>query len=633
MVLLSPIGCVMLAGAFFALAGIRHARAASPRLTPLLAVTVVACLAAAVVGEARLPEIVTDGVKRMHPANRPPILFSRWSPVFRVDVLESPLFKHVGLALIHDGAVGSILPNVGADPGLLDGFFQKDSRALPLAVVEPEPTVTIIGSAGGSEILTARHLGAARVTGVELNPVTISLLTSHFRDFTGRMTDDPRVRLVNAEGRAYFDGTTERSDLIWFVAPDSYAAMNAATSGAYVLSESYLYTVEMIESALAHLEPRGVVCAQFGEINFPEKPNRTTRYLTTAREAFRRAGITDFSRHVLVATNPGYLFTTSTILLRREPFEPADVERLAAKAATTGSELRFARRPTEPDHPVTAAITLAPAELERWYDGYAWNVRPITDDAPFFWHFIGFPAAFRSALYPGPSATEEGLGERLLLVLLALVTAFAAVALLVPLVVRRTLWRAIPHKLDAGLYFASLGLGFMFFEVTLIQRLTLFLGYPTYALTVTLFALLVSTGIGSLLSERAVAARDRTVLRIGVVLIGLVLFYLFALGPLTARLGGAAFPLRVVVAVLVLFPLGLCLGMFMPLGLRSVAALTPHADAYVAWAWAVNGFFSVVASVLATMLSMTFGFTTVMVIALAIYGVAIVSLRRIPARL
>jgi hypothetical protein len=336
---------------------------------------------------------------------------------------------------------------------------------------------------------------------------------------------------------------------------------------------------------------------------------------------------------VLVATNPGYLFTTSTILLRKEPFEPADVERLAAKAATTGSELRFAGRPTEPDHPVTAAITLAPAALERWYDGYAWNVRPITDDAPFFWHFIGFPEAFRSALYPGPSATEEGLGERLLLVLLALVTGFAAVALLVPLVVRRTLWRAIPHKLDAGLYFASLGLGFMFFEVTLIQRLTLFLGYPTYALTVTLFALLVSTGIGSLLSERAVAARDRTLLGIGVVLVGLVLFYLFVLGPLTARLGGAAFPLRVGVAVLVLFPLGLCLGMFMPLGLRSVAALTPHADAYVAWAWAVNGFFSVVASVLGTMLSMTFGFTTVMVIALAIYGVAIVSLRRIPARL
>jgi spermidine synthase len=541
------------------------------------------------------------------------------------------MFRHVGLALIHDGAVGSILPNLGADPGLLTSYFEKDPRALPLAVVDPHPTVTIIGSAGGSEIVTARHLGATRVTGVELNPVTVSLLTTHFRDFTGRITDDAGVRLVNAEGRAYFEGTSERSDLVWFVAPDSYAAMNAATSGAYVLSESYLYTVEMLETAFAHLELGGIVCAQFGEINYAEKPNRTIRYLTTAREAFRRIGITDFSRHVLVATTPGYLFTTSTILLRREPFEPVHVERLTAKATAIGSEVRFAGRPTEPDHPVTAAITLAPADLERWYATYPWNVRPITDDAPFFWHFIGFRRAFRSALFPGPSATEEGLGERLLLVLLALVTTFATVALLVPLFVRRALWRAIPRKLEAGVYFAALGLGFMFFEVTLIQRLTLFLGYPTYALTVTLFALLVSTGVGSLASERVGEAPFRAVLFAGIVLVALVAFYLFGLGPLTAAMGGAPFALRVVFAAIVLLPLGLCLGAFMPLGLRAVAALTPHAEAYVAWAWAVNGFFSIVASVLATMLSMTLGFRAVMLLALAVYGVAVVALWRIAA--
>jgi hypothetical protein len=81
--------------------------------------------------------------------------------------------------------------------------------------------------------------------------------------------------------------------------------MNAATSGAYVLSESYLYTVEMLETALAHLTPGGIVCAQFGEMDYVRKPNRTTRYLTTAREAFRRVGMEDFGRHVLVATSPG----------------------------------------------------------------------------------------------------------------------------------------------------------------------------------------------------------------------------------------------------------------------------------------------------------------------------------------
>jgi len=281
---------------------------------------------------------------------------------------------------------------------------------------------------------------------------------------------------------------------------------------------------------------------------------------------------------------------------------------------------------------VTNAITLAPDALRDWYRGYPYDVRPITDDAPFFWHFVPFRATLSAAIGRSGGATEEGLGERLLLALLVFVTLFAAIALLTPLLLRRALWRTIPHKTAAGLYFAALGLGFMFLEVTLIQRLTLFLGYPTYSLTVTLFALLVSTGVGSLLGGGKIAARQRTVALAGVAMVAMVAFYLLGLGPLTARLGTAPFAARVAVAALVLAPLGLCLGVFMPLGLRSVAVLTPHAEEYVAWAWAVNGFFSVVASVLATLLSMTFGFRAVMLLALAIYGVAILALRRIPVR-
>jgi len=97
----------------------------------------------------------------------------------------------------------------------------------------------------------------------------------------------------------------ERYDLIWFVAPDSYAAMNAATSGAFVLSKRYLYTTEMIVDALEHLTEGGLICSQFGEVDFERKPNRTVRYLVTAREAFRRLGIEDFGRHVLVGTSRG----------------------------------------------------------------------------------------------------------------------------------------------------------------------------------------------------------------------------------------------------------------------------------------------------------------------------------------
>jgi len=628
---LTPPGCVMLAGAFLALAGLRPAREASPALTAPLVLLAALLGLTALQGPAHLPEIVVDGTKSMNPKDRPPVLFSEWSPVFRVDVLDSPLFAQTGLALIHDGMWGSILPRIEGNPDAL-ARFETDARALPFAVLQPDPTVTVIGAAGGSEILTALHLGASHVTGVELNPVTVSLLTTRFKDFTGRLSDDARVRLVNAEGRSYLDATPERSDLIWYVAPDSYAAMNAATSGAFVLSESYLYTAEMLEAALAHLNPLGIVCAQFGEIRYEEKPNRTTRYVATAREAFRRIGIDDFAPHVLVTTSSGFAFTTSTILLRREPFTADDVARLEAKAAATSTRLRFGGPTAEIGRPVTAAITLAPAVLAQWAATYPFDVRPVTDDAPFFWHFVPFRSAFRGALVPGAQATEEGLGERLLLVLLAFVVLFAGVTLLAPFLLRRTLWRTIPHKLAAGTYFAAIGLGFMFFEVSLIQRLTLFLGYPTYSLTVTLFALLVSTGAGSLASEAVIRKRDRSVLVIGGLMVALVTGYLAGLPSLMRLAGGASFPARVAITVALLLPLGLCLGVFMPIGLRSVAALTRHAEVeYVAWAWAVNGFFSVVASVLATMVSMSLGFHAAMLLALAVYGVAIGALRFIPA--
>lgn len=225
---------------------------------------------------------------------------------------------------------------------------------------------------------------------------------------------------------------------------------------------------------------------------------------------------------------------------------------------------------------------------------------------------------------------EEGLGERLIVLLLGVVTVMAFVFLLLPLAFRSAL-RSVPYKLRAAVYFAALGFGFMFFEVTLIQHLTLFLGYPTYSLTVTLFALLVSTGIGSLLSEGVVRQRDRALGLLAAALFALGTFYLLGLEPLLARCFSQPFAVRIAIAGIVLVPLGLCLGVFMPLGLRTIGALSTHPEEYVAWAWAVNGFCSVMASVLSTILSMTFGFDAVLLIAMGIYAVGLLALRSIPA--
>jgi hypothetical protein len=167
----------------------------------------------------------------------------------------------------------------------------------------------------------------------------------------------------------------------------------------------------------------------------------------------------------------------------------------------------------------------------------------------------------------------------------------------------------------------------MFFEITLIQKLTLFLGYPTYSLTVTLASILVFTGVGALLSDRLALQTWRAAIPLLGAMVALTALYLFGLPAITDALFELPLAARIVIAFVVLAPLGVALGMFMPLGLTAVSKLTTHSREYVAWGWAVNGFASVVGSVLTTLLAMSFGFATVLVFGLAVYTVAIIALR------
>ncbi len=626
---IGPPGAVQLGGLAFALAGLRLAKEAGGAwFGGTLA------LSGVLLGASIFPSILPDPVRdQVKGRNDVTAIFSAWSPVFRVDVVPVPGAQPPTHFLVHDGTLGSSIISWDGDIESLTRYETMD-RSYPFRILEPGPRVAIIGSAGGNEILGSLRLGASEITGIELNPVTVSLVEEHFADFVSHLADDPRVTIVNAEGRSYLASSGKEFDLIWLVAPDSYAAMNAATSGAFVLSESYLYTREMMEEAFAHLDDDGILCAQFGEIDFEIKPNRVIRYLGTAREAMATFGVRDFSAHAMVAVAPGFgRLNSSTILLKKSPFTEADVAAFRGAAAVIeGAEVIYTPGEGVPGHPIPSTIELTGEALESFYDEYPYRVRPITDDSPFFWHFVGFDTILGGSQDMQRVNVEEGVGERLLLVLLGFAVAFAAVFLLLPLVAIRDVWRRVPHKLAAGTYFAALGLGFMFFEVALIQKLTLFLGYPTYSLTVTLFAILVSTGVGSLLSERYASQRDRAFTVLLSALVVLTAVYLWAMSPVIEAGLAWPFAMRVVATIAFLAPLGLVLGAFMPIGLRSVSAAGgEHGPEYVAWSWAVNGFFSVMASVLSTVLSMTMGFRMVMLLGLVVYIAGVTVFRRVPA--
>ncbi len=622
---LTPPGCVLAAGIGLALAGLAVAPARR-RAAPLAAAVALAALAVVPGG---LPDPRTDRLKTLAEDNpwRQEVIYSRWSPVFRVDVMESDLSRHPSRSLLHDGMIGSILHAFDGDAAALDRF-DTDPRSDAFLFAPERPRVLIIGAAGGHEILASLYYGAGHVTAVELNPVTVSLLRDRFADYTGRLAERDDVTLLVGEGRSFLESRDDRWDVIYFVAPDSYAAMNAATSGAFVLSESYLYTVEMLETALARLAPGGVVCISFGEVAYGRKPNRTARYLATAREAFRRRGVSDFSRHVLVATSKE-IFTTSTILLRPEPFTREEAARFAehARDVLYGAP-RYAPGAHVEDGPVRSAIELPPSELAAFRARYPYEIGPVTDDAPFFWHFVPFLDAIRGApAAGGPLDLEDALGERVLLALLGIAALFAAVFLLLPFALRPGDFRAHDQKGRVLVYFGCVGLGFMFFEICIIQMLTLFLGYPTYSLSVTLFSLLVFTGIGSLGSERG-AFRRRPVARPLAVLAGLAVLYATGAKPLLAPLLGAPLWVRAVAAAALVAPLGLCLGRFLPIGLARAADRSARPAELVAWAWAVNGFFGVIGSVLTTVLAMEVGFRAVLLAAFALYLVAGAALPR-----
>jgi hypothetical protein len=426
---------------------------------------------------------------------------------------------------------------------------------------------------------------------------------------------------------------SRRYDLIWLVAPDSYAAMNAASAGAFVLSESYLYTVEMITETLRRLAPDGVLAMQFGEDDYDAQPNRTIRYVTSVRAALRRLGIDDASTHVAIATTKSF-GQISTILVSPSPIDGARAAAFAETAANVPqTQVRWLAGAVADPGPVTTALTLPPAELEAWLAAYPFDVTPVYDDAPFFWHFGRFSSFLGWSRHAGRGVMWEasGAGERVLMATLIAATVFAAISLVVPLAVARGRRAPGVGRGTVAAYFAVLGGGFMLFEVALIQKLALILGYPTYSLTVTLMSLLVAAGIGSVTSERWSDVRALAPwLALAVVVLAAV--YAVGLDAITPAVLPLPLAARIGVAMAATLPLGFVLGMFLPLGVRCIARRVEDPAPLVAWAWATNGFFSVIGSVATTMLAMTVGFRLVFCVAAGTYLIAVWLLTRLAPR-
>ncbi len=623
---IGPPAMILLSSVLLVLLGvgvtIRTGAGWNPPIIGIAAVTLVATFAAGII------DVRTDNAKSLRDGDV--VAAGDWGAVFRVDAVEfGPL--HV---LHHDGLWGSAIWRYDGTRATT-ARFDSDSRQIPFAALEQKPDrILIIGAAGGNEIQAALTYGVGHVDAVELNPITVGLLENQFADYAGNLTTRENVDYIQGDGRTFLAQTDNQYDMVWFVAPDTYAASNAATSGAFVLSESYLYTEEMIAEAYDHLTSDGMIVTQFGDFDFDERPTRTARYLVTSREALRDEQ-TDFSRQTALLVNRGDvdLERFSIMLLFKNPPDKDALSRLQQSLArvpnTEALHLPDGSLPS--DGITTDIITGSDPAVAAIIDGYEYDISSIDDDRPFFWHFTPFSDIVGdwSRSYQD---TEIAIGERLLLVLIGIAFIVASAFLWLPFALTRQRGAKLPrHVRGRGrmfVYFASIGLGFMFIEISMIQRFSLLLGYPTLSLSVSLFTLLLATAVGARLSGRIGAKPMKGLPAAVAALLAVTLLYLSISDPVTDLALAWSEPLRILLVVAMLFPVGMALGVFLPAGIDQAIGLTESAsdgdrDRFVAWCWAVNGFFSVIGSSVTTVASMTFGFDRTVTIGLVLYGVAL----------
>jgi len=586
---------------------------------------------------------------------------SKWTPFSRIDVIETQ--RSQAWAVFQDGDAPTLIPRVSTPTP------ESNPRAFPYRVMGRQPETLMIGCGAGGDLKAAVDFGAKHVTGVEINPFTLGLSQDPELNATAHLiNDDPRVDTEIGEGRFFVRSSEETYDLIQLAGVDTYTAL---ASGAYVLTESYLYTREAFHDYLDHLGDDGMVSIH--RFAFPA-PRETLRTMVIAMEVLEERGVAEPWNHVVVARHPwitgiGGSETTTTIgsiLIKKTPFTKEELDR--ARAFSKRMKLLVDYLPDEKgqftpealdqlnelkdENPNLRDYKISPdgknpfysfrdafrnGRRAEFFENYPYDVRTVSDDSPYFFnqHRLGAVWDWLTSSeekVEARSGTEEPwmamtflfqtkpLGLILLFLTLAQLLVLASVCIFGPLLTfRRAGIRSSGMGKIMG-YFACLGVAYIFLQISAMQRFGLILGHPTYAISVVMASFLVSSGVGSLFSARFPIENAAKILRMVVgVLIVAALFYQLALPTITNMVLPQPLLVRAFIIVLLIAPLGFFMGMCFPTGIRM---LEGRDSAIVAWAYGVNGAASVLGSVITVVLAIGLGFAMIQWIATGIYVLA-----------
>lgn len=569
-------------------------------------------------------------------------LIERWNSFSRIRVIGDPnrVIKPSGWGLsatlpaekrareLHldiDSYAGTELTAYNGDPETVSHLKYDVTNVAHY--LRPNSRVVVVGTGGGRDVLSALIFNQREVTGVEINESIIDLVNRRFGDFTGHLDRDPRVRFVNDEARSYITRLNDHVDLIQISLIDTWAA---TASGAFVLTENSLYTTNAWRTFLDHLAPRGILSVS--RWYYADRPGEVYRLATLASTVLMQRGVTRPGDHyAIVRARPAAAGNgpdgVGTMLLSRDPLSAQDLDALEAVASRLQFEIVQSPRHSADD---TFAAIASGSRLADAIAAHPLNIAAPTDDTPFFFHMLRLRDVFNTARWHDQGIVRFNMtAVGILGVLMVTVTALTTACIVLPLMVARSRDLARASFLAGSLeratiaphlvYFGAIGFGFMLIEISQVQRLAIFLGHPVYSLSVVLFSLLLSSGIGSLATARlsgSSKASTRVLLLLVIVLV--------AFGnstPLIVRhFDAASIASRIAISVAILLPIGFFMGMAFPIGMRRALAEAPS---IAPWLWGVNGAASVSASVLVVVIALGAGISAAFWVGTACYVVAL----------
>jgi spermidine synthase len=545
--------------------------------------------------------------------------FARWNAISRVEVDRQGQAK----AIVIDADASTYIMNADLKHWH-DTEWESDLMSAPPAlanVLRPRGEFAIIGPGGGVDVLRAVANGSPSVTGIEINPIiATTIMRERYADYAQHLYERPEVHVHVTDGRSFLRSTGQRFDVVQMTLVDTWASTAA---GAFALSENNLYTVEAFREYFDHLKPEGMIAITRWEFR---QPREALRVVSVAMDALHGLGVADPARNFIVASE-GALDEDGipVVVLAKKTAFTAEEESTVRAHMAQYPDLTALYLPSQPENNPFSNL-IASNDPYRFAQGYAYNVTPVSDNAPFFFFTL------KAGQILGQEGLQRGVDWKVnlgvLVLLLVLVISFAAVLvfLILPLALKNEKRRPLPWRL---LYFVAVGLGYILVEIAFIQRFVLFLGHPTYALTVVIFLLMLSSGAGSLFSRRWLLRTQLAWIPL-VLVIAVLLANVFFLPSRLAALVGLGFGLRLLVSGVLLIPLGFVMGMPFPTGLRALAnvprfripgtELHPEAsDNAVEWAWAMNASASVLGSVLAMVVAIQFGLNVTLACGAAAY--------------